>query len=190
MAAYDEPCEVVRAWRRTGRTVVALQLRRSGRANGRIMCAEAYALLADIVDDERLPLDADVRLRIQAGRAISSRDYLRGPAERDTFKAAFAEAMDRIDALLTPTTRRHSDPARRGRSSRDAGPFSRVSPTSSTFARWRSPTAAPLWPADFAADHLPRLQRGSALRDRLCLPADHRLARAAAGFGLAAPPCG
>ena len=73
-------------------------------ANGRIMSAEAYALLADIVDDERLDLDPDVRPRIQAGRAISSRDYLLALQQRAAFKAAFSEAMDGIDALLTPTT--------------------------------------------------------------------------------------
>ncbi len=73
-------------------------------ANGRIMSAEGYAILADVVDDERLPLDPDVRPRIQAGRAISSRDYLLALQQRAARKAAFADAMEGIDALLTPTT--------------------------------------------------------------------------------------
>ena len=105
IAAYDE---ALRELERLGAELVTVRLPCGfgdlAAANGRIMSAEAYALLADIVDDERLPLDPDVRPRVQAGRAISSRDYLLALQQRATFKAAFAEAMDRIDALLTPTT--------------------------------------------------------------------------------------
>jgi aspartyl-tRNA(Asn)/glutamyl-tRNA(Gln) amidotransferase subunit A len=105
IAAYDK---ALRELERLGAELVTVRLPCSfgdlAAANGRIMSAEAYALLADIVDDERLPLDPDVRPRVQAGRAISSRDYLLALQQRTTFKAAFAEAMDGIDALLTPTT--------------------------------------------------------------------------------------
>jgi aspartyl-tRNA(Asn)/glutamyl-tRNA(Gln) amidotransferase subunit A len=41
----------------------------------------------------------------QAGRTITSRDYLLALQQRATLKAAFAEAMEGVDALLTPTTR-------------------------------------------------------------------------------------
>src|SRR5436309_6030446 len=48
----------------------------AGALNGRIMGAEAYSILGDIVDDENLPLDEDVRPRIRAGRDLTARDYL------------------------------------------------------------------------------------------------------------------
>jgi aspartyl-tRNA(Asn)/glutamyl-tRNA(Gln) amidotransferase subunit A len=76
----------------------------AGALNGRIMSAEAYALLGDIVDDEKLPLDEDVRPRIRAGAKMSARDYLKALAERDACKRAFAAAFAGFDALLTPTT--------------------------------------------------------------------------------------
>jgi aspartyl-tRNA(Asn)/glutamyl-tRNA(Gln) amidotransferase subunit A len=76
----------------------------AGALNGRIMSAEAYALLGDIVDDEKLPLDEDVRPRIRAGAKMSARDYLKALTERDACKRAFAAAFAGFDALLTPTT--------------------------------------------------------------------------------------
>jgi aspartyl-tRNA(Asn)/glutamyl-tRNA(Gln) amidotransferase subunit A len=76
----------------------------AGALNGRIMSAEAYAILGDIVDDASLPLDEDVRPRIRAGRDISARDYLQALAEREARKRAVAAAFASFDALLTPTT--------------------------------------------------------------------------------------
>ncbi|HEX4171662.1 MAG TPA: amidase [Acetobacteraceae bacterium] len=75
-----------------------------GAVNGRIMSAEAYAALAELVDDNGQPLDQDVRPRVRAGAAISSRDYLTALAERERMKASFSAAIEGIDALLTPTT--------------------------------------------------------------------------------------
>ena len=46
-----------------------------GAINGRIMSAEAYAALAELVDDRAQPRDQDVP-RVRAGASISSRDYL------------------------------------------------------------------------------------------------------------------
>ncbi|MGE0417060.1 MAG: amidase [Acetobacteraceae bacterium] len=74
-----------------------------GTVNGRIMSAEAYAMLADLVDDMAQPLDEAVRPRVRAGATISSRDYLSALAEQQRLKRAYAEATTRIDALLTPT---------------------------------------------------------------------------------------
>ena len=74
-----------------------------GAVNGRIMSAEAYAALAELVDDNAQPLDQDVRPRVRAGAAISSRDYLLALAERERMKASFNTAIEGIDALLTPT---------------------------------------------------------------------------------------
>ena len=76
----------------------------AGALNGRIMAAEAYALLGDIVDNETLALDEDVRPRIQAGRNLTARDYLNALAERERYKRDFAAAFAGFDALLTPTT--------------------------------------------------------------------------------------
>jgi aspartyl-tRNA(Asn)/glutamyl-tRNA(Gln) amidotransferase subunit A len=75
-----------------------------GATNGRIMSAEAYAMLADLVDDPASPLDAAVRPRVRAGAAISSREYLTALAERERMKQAFAAATADVDAILTPTT--------------------------------------------------------------------------------------
>ena len=49
-----------------------------GAINGRIVSAEAYAVLAALVDDNAQRLDQDVRPRVCAGASISSRDYLVG----------------------------------------------------------------------------------------------------------------
>ena len=91
-----------------GADIVDLTLPRSfrdyGSASGRIMAAEAYALLSRIVDNNDLPIDEAVRPRIRAGAAISSREYLEALAERERLKLEFAAATEHVDALLTPVT--------------------------------------------------------------------------------------
>lgn len=72
--------------------------------NGRIMSAESYAILADVVDDPSLPLDEYVRPRIQAGRDISSHAYLTTLATRKQLHRDFETALGDKDAFLTPTT--------------------------------------------------------------------------------------
>ena len=52
---------------------------------------------------QRQSLDQDVRPRVRAGAAISSRDYLVALAERERMKASFNAAIEGVDALLTPT---------------------------------------------------------------------------------------
>jgi aspartyl-tRNA(Asn)/glutamyl-tRNA(Gln) amidotransferase subunit A len=105
LAAYEESLAVLA---RLGAEIAPIELpfgfADAGALNGRIMCAEAYAILGDVVDDASLPLDEDVRPRIRAGRDISARDYLRALAEREARKRAFAAAFVSFDALLTPTT--------------------------------------------------------------------------------------
>jgi aspartyl-tRNA(Asn)/glutamyl-tRNA(Gln) amidotransferase subunit A len=104
LAAYDRSVEALAG---LGAKVVdvALPARFAdlGAVNGRIMSAEAYAALADLVDDNAQPLDQDVRPRVRAGAAISSRDYLTALAERERMKASFDAAIAGVDALLTPT---------------------------------------------------------------------------------------
>lgn len=75
-----------------------------GAAVGQIISAESYAVLADVVDDNAAPLDQDVRPRVRAGAAISSKAYLAVLAERERMKRAFNAAIEGVDALLTPTT--------------------------------------------------------------------------------------
>ena len=106
LAAYDESLRVLAE---RGAEIVPVTLPFGfgdvAVANGRIMSAEAYAILADVVEDETLQLDPDVRPRVLAGRDISARDYLAALREREALKRAYAEALADMDALLTPTTR-------------------------------------------------------------------------------------
>jgi aspartyl-tRNA(Asn)/glutamyl-tRNA(Gln) amidotransferase subunit A len=70
---------------------------------GRIIGAEGYTLLGELVENEDLPLDDDVRPRILIGRDMSARDYLSALEQRERIKDAFDEALRDVDALLTPT---------------------------------------------------------------------------------------
>ena len=105
LAAYDRSLDVLAA---LGAEIVDLALPRSIRAYGglagRIMSAEAYALVGDITDNNDAPVDEAVRPRVRAGAAISSRHYLDALAERESLKQEFAAAIADVDALLTPTT--------------------------------------------------------------------------------------
>jgi aspartyl-tRNA(Asn)/glutamyl-tRNA(Gln) amidotransferase subunit A len=76
-----------------------------GASNGRIMAAESYAILADLVDDPDLAIDRAVRPRVRAGAQIFARDYLDALGEREALKTAYGAAFAEVDALLTPTTR-------------------------------------------------------------------------------------
>jgi aspartyl-tRNA(Asn)/glutamyl-tRNA(Gln) amidotransferase subunit A len=72
--------------------------------NLRIMAAESYAILHELIDDEKAPLDPHVRPRIAAGRSITAQAYLDALRIREEMKLKYAAALDGIDALLTPTT--------------------------------------------------------------------------------------
>ena len=104
LAAYDRSVDALAS---LGAEIVemTLPLRFAdlGHINARIMSAEAYAALADIVDDNAQLLDQDVRPRVRAGAAISSRDYLVALAERERMKLSFTAAIAGVDAILTPT---------------------------------------------------------------------------------------
>jgi aspartyl-tRNA(Asn)/glutamyl-tRNA(Gln) amidotransferase subunit A len=105
LAAYNRSVDQLAG---RGADIVDLTLPRSfrdyGAASGRIMSAEAYALLSRIVDNNDLPIDEAVRPRIRAGAAISSREYLEVLAERERLKLEFAAATADVDALLAPVT--------------------------------------------------------------------------------------
>ena len=105
LAAYDQSVERLAAM---GADIVDVTLPRSfrdyGSTSGRIMAAEAYALLSHIVDNNELPIDEAVRPRVRGGAAISSREYLEVLAERENLKLEFAAATAHVDALLAPVT--------------------------------------------------------------------------------------
>jgi aspartyl-tRNA(Asn)/glutamyl-tRNA(Gln) amidotransferase subunit A len=108
-AAVADACDrAVDTFAALGAEIVELNLprplREYGNTSGRIMAAEAYALLADIVDNPELALDPAVRPRIRAGAQISAREYLQTLAERERLKEEFAAATAHVDALLTPVT--------------------------------------------------------------------------------------
>jgi len=105
LAAYDESLKVLK---RLGAEIVDRPLPRCfddfAVLTGRIIGAEGYSFVGDLVDDPSLPLDPAVRPRIWLGKDLSARDYLLTLREREVVKAEFAEALADVDALLTPTT--------------------------------------------------------------------------------------
>jgi hypothetical protein len=66
------------------------------------MSAEAYAALSHLVDDNAQELDQDVRPRVRAGAAISSRHYLIALAEQERVKVSFNTAIE-VAALFAKT---------------------------------------------------------------------------------------
>lgn len=105
LAAYDASLAELE---RLGAEIVAVELPGGfadiAALNLRIMAAESYALLHELVDDPDAPLDEHVRPRIAAGREVTARAYLEALHEREAMKLKFAAALSGIDALLTPTT--------------------------------------------------------------------------------------
>jgi aspartyl-tRNA(Asn)/glutamyl-tRNA(Gln) amidotransferase subunit A len=106
LTAYDHSVEQFAGM---GAEIVDLTLPRKfseypGNTMGRILSAEAYALLSDVVDNDEQPIDDAVRPRVRAGAAISSRDYLQALAERERLKLEFAASFAHVDALLAPVT--------------------------------------------------------------------------------------
>jgi len=105
LAAYNASLETLAA---AGARIVRVALPHRfsdyAAATGRIIGAEGYRFVGHLVDDPTLPTDPHVRPRIQLGRDVSARDYLRTLAEREEHQRAFATALADVDALLTPTT--------------------------------------------------------------------------------------
>jgi aspartyl-tRNA(Asn)/glutamyl-tRNA(Gln) amidotransferase subunit A len=103
--AYDGALEVLA---RLGAEIVTRELPRAFADYtdlvGRIVGAESYFLVGDLVDDQTLPLDPAVRPRIAGGRGVSARDYLGALRDQAEAKREFAAALGDADALLTPTT--------------------------------------------------------------------------------------
>ena len=56
-----------------------------------------------MADYNATPLDQDVRPRVRAGAAISSKEYPAGLEARERMKLDFNAAIAGVDAVLTPT---------------------------------------------------------------------------------------
>lgn len=105
LAAYDAACDVLAGLgARLVHPGLPHRFRDYAAATGRIIGAEGYRFVGALVDDPALPLDPNVRPRIQSGRGVSARDYLATLAEREEHRRAFAAALAGVDALLTPAT--------------------------------------------------------------------------------------
>jgi aspartyl-tRNA(Asn)/glutamyl-tRNA(Gln) amidotransferase subunit A len=65
--------------------------------------SEGYTNWRHFADDETSGLSPIIRSRLQAGRSISSTDYLALVAQREKAISAFLARMDRLDAIVLPT---------------------------------------------------------------------------------------
>ena len=106
LSAYDRSLKELAAM---GAEIVDLpqggkSLRESGDLVGRIISAECYPRLAELVDNAALPLDEAVRVRVRAGASVSPQDYRDVLAERERAKQEFALRIKGIDAVRTPGT--------------------------------------------------------------------------------------
>ena len=105
LAAYDASLAELE---RLGAQIVTIDLPFSfadvAAFNLRIMAAESYTILHELIDDANAPLDPDVRPRIAGGRSITAQAYIEALQVREAMKLKFAAALEGIDALLTPTT--------------------------------------------------------------------------------------
>jgi aspartyl-tRNA(Asn)/glutamyl-tRNA(Gln) amidotransferase subunit A len=74
-----------------------------GALTGRLIAAEGYSFLKEIIDDPAAPVDKLVRARFAVARTMTVTDYLRLLREREAMSAAADAALADVDALLTPT---------------------------------------------------------------------------------------
>src|SRR4051794_31681722 len=66
--------------------------------------AEAYFFNGQVAEDASATVGDAVRKRVLAGAQLSAQDYLQTRRLQQELKQAMADAIDGIDALLTPTT--------------------------------------------------------------------------------------
>lgn len=71
---------------------------------GTLIMAEGYAMTRAWIERDDLPLDPNVRARLLSGRETSAADYLDSLADRKRTQGVWREALQHVDAVLTPTT--------------------------------------------------------------------------------------
>lgn len=69
-----------------------------------ISATEGYALLGHLAEDPDLPIDADVRPRLLAGRDVRASDYVQALHKREAMQRETSALFSTFDAVLTPTT--------------------------------------------------------------------------------------
>jgi aspartyl-tRNA(Asn)/glutamyl-tRNA(Gln) amidotransferase subunit A len=126
LAAYDASIDALaKLGAHIVRPALPHRFRDYAAATGQIIGVEGYRFVGHLVDDPSLPLDPDVRPRIQLGRDVLARDYLATLARREDDKRAFAAALAEVDALLTPTALTPPIPIAAVDQSRTAAHFTR-----------------------------------------------------------------
>jgi aspartyl-tRNA(Asn)/glutamyl-tRNA(Gln) amidotransferase subunit A len=127
LAAYDASIDTLaRLGARIVRPALPHAFRDYAAATGRIIGAEGYRFVGQLVDDASLPLDPHVRPRIQLGRDVRAHEYLKTLAEREERRREFTAALEGTDALLTPTTQTAAIPIDRVDQSGTAAHFTRA----------------------------------------------------------------
>jgi aspartyl-tRNA(Asn)/glutamyl-tRNA(Gln) amidotransferase subunit A len=104
LAAYDASLDVLAG---LGAEIVEIDLPFRFHdlvAASAITNAEAYFFNGHLADDPGAPVGDAVRQRILAGANVSAQEYLKTKRLQQEFKRGLAQAMDGIDAILTPST--------------------------------------------------------------------------------------
>jgi aspartyl-tRNA(Asn)/glutamyl-tRNA(Gln) amidotransferase subunit A len=70
---------------------------------GRLMSAESYSSLGEMVEHENSPVAAEIQARVHAGASISKDDYLKMLEHRQTAQEVFLSRFEGFDALIMPT---------------------------------------------------------------------------------------
>ena len=106
LAAYDRSLKELAA---LGAEIVDLptgprSFKEDGDLVGKIISVEIYPKVAELVDNDSLPLDQAVRARVRAGASVTARDYRDVLAMRERAKQEVAARIQGVDAVLTPST--------------------------------------------------------------------------------------